>query len=263
MNYLGKFLLPFAEGRFKNVNFSPTAMVVSAVLLAIIISLQTNILTVFLFITGIFVGGTLAKTRWRTVFSLAAKFELIILFLILIEPFIYGSTVAAAFSTPLGQIVVFQEGIDLGILLGLRMVALILIFLSTLSHMTLTEFIAALKTLRVPSLILGSLLIMLRYIPLFLEERGRMQDALALRGLQRSSRVDRVKSLGFMIGSTIDRAFGRSVTVFEAMKLRGFGKGTSIQGAGLRKRDVFLLLVLLFTIYAVFLILPDLLGGIA
>jgi cobalt/nickel transport system permease protein len=235
---MAKFLLPFAEGRFESVSFSPTAMVVSAVALAIIVSLQTSILTVFLFITAVFVGGTIASTRWNTVFSLAAKFEIIILFLVLIEPFIYGTTPAATFSTPIGQIVIFQEGIELGILLGLRMVALILIFLSTLSHMTLTEFIGALKTLRVPSLMLGSLLIMLRYVPLFLEERGRMQDALALRGLQRTSRLDRAKSLGFMIGSTIDRAFGRSITVFEAMKLRGFGKGMNIQETGFNNETV-------------------------
>ena len=258
---MAKFLLPFGEGRYESVSFSPTAMVVSAVILAVIVSLQSSIIAIFLIITAIFIGGTLSRTRWKTVFSLAAKFEIVILFLVLIEPFIYGTTIAATFTTPLGLIFVYQEGIELGILLGLRMIALILVFLSTLSHMTLTEFIGALKSLRVPGLVLGSLLIMLRYIPLFLEERGRMQDALALRGLQRSSRTERVKSLGSMIGSTIDRAFGRSVTVFEAMKLRGFGKGMNIQGSGFRRRDLFLLILLLFTIYAFFLVLPGYLGG--
>ncbi|NHI83734.1 MAG: hypothetical protein EAX81_05480 [Candidatus Thorarchaeota archaeon] len=48
---------------------------------------------------------------------------------------------------------------------------------------------------------------MLRYIPLFIEERQRMQDAQSLRGFERGTRTEHIKSLGFLIGSNIDRAF--------------------------------------------------------
>ena len=118
--------------------------------------------------------------------------------------------------------------------------------------MSLSEFIGALKTLRIPTSVLGSLLIMLRYIPLFLEERSRMQEAQLLRGFQRGTRWTQIKSLGYLVGSIIDRAMDRSVAVYESMTLRGFGHGMFIVGVGPKRSDLILLLGLIILIFTIF-----------
>jgi energy-coupling factor transporter transmembrane protein EcfT len=91
---------------------------------------------------------------------------------------------------------------------------------------------------------------MLRYIPLFIEERHRMQEAQQLRGFERGGRTDRIRSLGFLVGSTIDRAMDRSVIVYESMTLRGFGRGMLIVGAGIKKNDLLLFFGLAVLIFA-------------
>ncbi|NHJ13289.1 MAG: hypothetical protein EAX95_06405 [Candidatus Thorarchaeota archaeon] len=253
---MSKFLLPFHEENSSLSPFSPAAMVVSTFLTAVMVTVQTNVLVVFVAILLILVGGTLARTRWRFVLSLAAKFEIVILFWVLLMPFLYGQTVAATLSLPIGVLNIYAEGIEFGLLLGFRMFALILLFISVLSHMTLSGFIGALRTLRIPSSILGSLLIMLRYIPLFIEERQQMQDAQSLRGFERGTRMERIKSLGFLVGSNIDRAFDRSIAVYESMKLRGFGGKMVLRGTGFRRADVLLVLLLLCLVWAIFVLIP-------
>lgn len=87
-----------------------------------------------------------------------------------------------------------------------------------------------------------------------------MQDAQALRGFERGARRSRIESLGFLLGSMIDRAFNRSVAVYESMILRGFGSGTHIRGAGLRRKDAALLILLLILVLSLVFILPDIMG---
>jgi len=208
--------------------------------MGVILAVQTQVLILFSLIILILIIGTVTRTRWRVVLSLAARFEIVVLFWILLLPFFYGTSVIYSATMPWGPLFAYQEGLDLGFLIGLRIIGLITLFLAALSHMSLGEFIGALRTLRVPSSVLGSLLIMLRYIPLFIEERQRMQEAQQLRGFERGERKDRIRSLGFLVGSTIDRAMDRSIVVYESMALRGFSRGLVVTGAGLRRNDILL-----------------------
>ncbi|TFH06721.1 MAG: hypothetical protein E4H14_10185 [Candidatus Thorarchaeota archaeon] len=249
---MGKFLLPFIEGRTSSGRFSPTSIFVTSFILAVLLSIQTEILSLLGLIGLILVIGSIARTRWRIVLRLAARFELVILFWIVLLPFFYGNTILLSFSLPWGTLTAYQEGLDLGLLIGVRIFGIVTLFLAALSHMSLAEFIGALKTLRIPTSVLGSLLIMLRYIPLFLEERDRMQEAQQLRGFQRSKRMERIKSVGYLVGSIMDRAMDRSVVVYESMTLRGFGHGMFIIGAGPRRSDILLFLGLALLIVTLF-----------
>ncbi len=249
---MGKFLLPFIEGRKTDSTFSPPSIFLSAFIMAVLLSVQTELLNLFGLISLVVLIGTLAGTRWRSVLSLAARFEVVILFWIVLLPFSYGNSILFTIPTPWGSISAYREGLDLGFLIGLRIFGIVTLFLAALSHISLGEFIGALKTLRIPTAILGSLLIMLRYIPLFLEERSRLQEAQQLRGFQRGTRFERIKSLGFLVGSIIDHAMDRSVAVYEAMTLRGFGHGMFIVGVGPRRNDVLLFLGLIILIFGLF-----------
>lgn len=258
-DHTSKFLLPFEEGKKKRRVFSSTGLFLSAIAVAVIISLQTTLSAVFILIGIILFSGWLSGTRWRDVISLAAKFEMIILFWIFFEPFLYGSTAIFTITTPWGPISAYSEGLYLGLLLGSRMFAILLTLLAVLSHVTLSEFTGALRTLRVPNSIVASLLIMFRYVPLFMEERSRMQDAQKLRGFSRGQRFERIRSLGYLVGTSINRSFDRSVTAYESMSLRGFGKGTALRGASLQKSDAFLPLIVIFLILSLPFMFPLLL----
>ncbi len=241
---MGIFLLPFREGRGVLLKFSSTAVFVSAIGVGVLAAIQTDIYVVLFILFMVLLGAAIAQTRWRVVLSLAAKFEVLILFWMFLMPFIYGTTLLIRIQIPWGSLNVYEEGLEFGLLIGFRMMTMVILFISALSHMTLSEFIGALRTLRVPIAILGSLLIMLRYIPLFIGERKRMQEAQSLRGYERGRRFEKIKSLGYLIGSTIDRAFDRSISVYEAMALRGFGRGMVIQSSGFRRGDLLLLCLL-------------------
>ena len=245
---MGKFLLPFKEGRTNLVKFSPTSMLISSFIVGIILSIQTEIILLLGLIGLILLIGSIAGTRWRVILSLATRFEIVILFWILLLPFFYGTTILLSIPTPWGILFAYQEGLYLGILIGIRIFGLITLFLTVFSHMSLVEFTGALKTIKIPTSILGSLLIMLRYIPLFVEERQRMQEAQQLRGFERGERKGRIRALGFLVGSIIDRAMDRSIIVYEAMTLRGFGHGMYIQEARPKRNDIVLFLSLLFLI---------------
>ncbi|MCF2136006.1 MAG: energy-coupling factor transporter transmembrane protein EcfT [Candidatus Thorarchaeota archaeon] len=259
---MSKFLLPFAEGQIQASVFSPAAMLVAAVVTGALISVQGSPTIVATLLLFIFIGGSLVRTRWRVVLSLAARFEFVILFWIFLEPFLYGSTVVTTLVTPFGSLNIYAEGITMGLLLGLRMMGLLLLFLVTLSHMTLADFTDALRTLHVPSVLIGSLMVMLRYIPLFLEERFRMQEAQILRGYHCASRREKITSLGYLVGSTIDRAFDRSIAVYEAMALRGFGASVDHRAHGFRRADLLLLSILALIIFTVQCLLFQILGVI-
>jgi cobalt/nickel transport system permease protein len=258
----GKFLLPFGEGRHSRTPFSPPGMLLGALAVSVLVALQYSVSVVGLLLVLVLFGGIMAGTGWRRVISIAAKFEVIILFWVFLVPFLYGTTVVFSLPTPWGSLAAYSEGVVLGTLLGLRMFTILLIFLATLSHMTLADFIGALKTLRVPMSILGSLIIMLRYVPLFIEERSRMQDAQVLRGYDKGQGLDKLRSMGFLVGTTIDRAFVRSSRVYDSMSLRGFGRGTMLTVSSFRRVDLLLPLVILFLIITYSFFIPTLLGTI-
>jgi cobalt/nickel transport system permease protein len=249
---MGKFLLPFREGRISTSRFSPTSIFASSIIMGILLSIQTQLMILLGLIGLVLLFGTLARTRWRVVFSLAARFEIVILFWVLLLPFFYGSTVILSISEPWGHLIAYQEGLEFGILIGFRIFGLITMFLAALSHMSLAEFIGALRTLKIPTFVLGSLMIMLRYIPLFVEERQRMQEAQQLRGFEKGERLGRIRSLGYLVGSIIDRAMDRSISVYESMTLRGFGHGMFIVGVKPKRNDFLLFLSLVILILILF-----------
>lgn len=184
--------------------------------------------------------------------SLAARFEAFVLFWVFTEPFLYGTTTLAVVQSPFGPLPVYLEGMTLGILLGFRMLLLLILFMGTLSHMNVTEFVGALRTLRLPVSIVGSVLIMLRFVPQFIDERKSMHEAEVLRGLERGRRWERIKSMGYLIGSTMDRAFDRGLIVYGSMTLRGFGMGTLVKGSGFRRNDLLLAVLLLILVVSLF-----------
>ncbi len=246
------FLLPFRREKVYERRFSAPAMLLASIAVVIVISLQSSIVTLILMIIGISIVGVVCHTRWRTVVPLVARFEIPVLFWLIFEPFIFGETVVAVVSSPLGSVPLYREGIVLGLIFVIRIFAILLLFMGTLSHITLSEFAGALRTLRVPNIILGALLIMLRYLPLFIEEQTRMVNAQTMRGLDVCGRRQRLLSWGSIVGATILRAMDRSQVVYQSMSMRGSTDCISVTGSTFRLHDTLLVVPVLFTVLCVF-----------
>ena len=168
----------------------------------------------------------------------------------------YGSTIIALLPSPFGMLPLFLEGLTLGATLGLRMFLILLVFMATMSHMTLSEFIGAIRGLRAPPSMIGSLLIMLKYIPQFVQERRSMTESQLLRGLESGKRAGRIRSFGFLIGMTIDRAFDRSLLAYDSMTLRGFDKKLQVSGTGFRRPDFVLPVLVSLLAIVIYMVLP-------
>jgi cobalt/nickel transport system permease protein len=258
-----RFLLPFKEGHSTPSRLSPAGKLVFALLLAMRLSIETELSLVLFTLFVTIVVACAVKTRWRAVVPLVFRFELVVLFWVLILPLYYGETVLLVFLLGPWPISIYSEGLTLGVLLSTRIFTVLLVFVVTFSHICLSEFLAALRTLRVPTILLGSLMIMLRYLPLFLEERTRMQEAQLLRGLEHGPRRRRMESLGSLVGKSIVRALDRSVIVYEAMLLRGFGGTLRIQGSGFHRGDCVSAIALVLFVLSLQTAIPVLLEAVS
>jgi cobalt/nickel transport system permease protein len=152
----------------------------------------------------------------------------IIILVAIVQPFTYGSTVAAV--VPGIHLLIFQEGISFGILVFARALAAVSV-LNLLVLVTPMETIMdSLRWFKVPSVILDTMMLMYRYIAIIGEESARMRKA-------QESRLGYTKSVGFrrkltnfgtLAGILLTRAFDRAMKVGDAMISRGYTGASSL-----------------------------------
>jgi cobalt/nickel transport system permease protein len=94
-----------------------------------------------------------------------------------------------------------------------------MLFITTLSY---SEFIEALTKLRIPSMLVGSLVIMLHYIPILATSNKRILDAQEMRGKKISSYWQKLKTHAYIMGKGIVINMERSEKLYESLKMRGF-----------------------------------------
>jgi cobalt/nickel transport system permease protein len=146
----------------------------------------------------------------------------IIILVAVVQPFTYGSTVAAV--VPGLSLPVFQEGIAFGVLVFARAIAAISV-LNLLVLVTPMETIMdSLHWFKVPAVILDTMTLMYRYIAIISEESGRMRKAQESRlGYSKSVGIHRkVANFGTLAGMLLTRSFDRALKVGDAMISRGY-----------------------------------------
>ncbi|MGA2662765.1 MAG: CbiQ family ECF transporter T component [Verrucomicrobiota bacterium] len=83
------------------------------------------------------------------------------------------------------------------------------------------ELLQALRRLRLPSVMLTTLALMCRYLPVLAEEARRMERARASRTFSRKRRIA-WQNLGAILGRLFVRAVGRAERIYLAMCARGW-----------------------------------------
>jgi energy-coupling factor transporter transmembrane protein EcfT len=141
------------------------------------------------------------------------------------------------------KIVIYREGLYLASLIFLRIFGALFIFMSFFSTFTYSEFIDALTKLRIPSLLVGSLIIMLHYIPILAGSNKKILQAQEMRGKKITSYWQKVKTHAYIMGKSLVMNMERSEKLYESLKMRGFSGKITFAPKRLRVTDVGLLIL--------------------
>jgi cobalt/nickel transport system permease protein len=187
---------------------------------------------IYLIITILIIVVIISLVFSMRLIETLSRIKVIIGFLIVILlfiPFYVGRNVIITLNIGI-QINIYQEGTELMILLFFRVFTAALTFILFFGSLTYSEFIEALITIRIiPSMFVGSIIIMLHYIPILASSNKKILEAQELRGKNVSKYTSKLKTHAFIMGKNIITNMERSERLYESLKMRGFtGKITFI-----------------------------------
>jgi len=183
--------------------------------------------------------------------KILSKLKALIPFILLITifiPFYVGNTVF--FQLNIGiSLNVYKEGLVFALNLLFRILGAAFVFLTFLMSLTYSEFIEALTKLRViPSFFIGSIVIMLHYIPILAKSNKKVLDAQDLRGKNFTSYWQRLKTHAFIMGKNIVHNMERSEKLYESLKMRGFSGKITFSSKKIKLADILIVVIFLFII---------------
>ena len=154
---------------------------------------------------------------------------LFIVIVILLVPFAAGETVLVQ----LGPFALKQEGLEAVLLIATRFLCILTITLVLFGTAPLMTSIKAMRSLRLPNVIVDMMLLAYRYLEEFGDTRTTMQRAMQVRGFKGDRFSFRtVNVLAGLAGSLLVRSYNRSERVYQAMRLRGYGRSLSSKDQG-------------------------------
>ncbi len=205
--------------------FSKIHPVVRLILPFILVIPFLLIKDIFLIISIIIITFFFSLITRLKISRIIKRIKSIISFIILITiftPLYVGKTIIFQYKIGI-NINVYKEGINLALLMFFRIFGAIYVFMSFFSSLTYSEFIEALTKLRIiPSLFIGSLIIMLHYIPILSDSNQKILEAQELRGKKITTYGQKLKTHAFIMGKSIVMNMERSERLYESLKMRGF-----------------------------------------
>jgi len=186
------------------------------------------------------------------------RIKFIIGFLVLILifiPFYVGETTLITINLGI-QFNLYQEGLELVILVFFRVLTASLTFLVFFSSLTYSEFIEALTTIRIiPPMLVGSIIIMLHYIPILALTNKKILEAQELRGKNITNYTSKLKTHAFIMGKNVISNMERSERLYESLKMRGFTGNITFMPRRLKIIDyTTLTAVIIFIIFVTYFI---------
>lgn len=144
-----------------------------------------------------------------------------ILLLAVLLPVTSGSTTLFG----IGPLVIRREGCEAVLLIVTRFGCILTIGLVLFGTAPFLTSVRAMRSLGLPSVITDMILLAYRYLFEIGGDLVQMRTATRLRGF-RAHRPDRqtVDTLGALVGSLLVRSYERAERIYEAMRLRGYGR---------------------------------------
>lgn len=180
--------------------------------------------------------------------KILSKLKALIPFVILITifiPFYVGNTVL--FQLNIGiSLNIYKEGLIFALNLFFRIFGAAFVFLTFLTSLTYSEFIETLTKLRIiPSFFIGSIVIMLHYIPILARSNKKVLEAQDLRGKNITSYWQRLKTHGFIMGKNVVHNMERSEKLYESLKMRGFSGKITFSSKKIKLVDILIVIMFL------------------
>ncbi|NVM18031.1 MAG: energy-coupling factor transporter transmembrane protein EcfT [Candidatus Lokiarchaeota archaeon] len=185
------------------------------------------------------------------IIKIFSKLKALIPFIFLITifiPFYVGNTVF--FQLNIGILLnIYKEGLMFALTLFFRILGAAFVFLTFLTSLTYSEFIEVLTKLRViPSFFVGSIVIMLHYIPILAKSNKKVLEAQDLRGKNFTSYWQRLKTHAFIMGKNVVHNMERSEKLYESLKMRGFSGKITFSSKKIKLADILIVIMFLFII---------------
>ncbi|UCC18409.1 MAG: hypothetical protein JSV62_09860 [Promethearchaeota archaeon] len=191
------------------------------------------------------------------IIKILSKLKVIIPIVFLITIFIplyVGHTIFYSFNIGI-RVTIYREGLYLASLIFLRVFGALFIFMSFFTTLTYSEFIEVLTKLRIPSVFVGSLIIMLHYIPILASSNKKILEAQEMRGKKITSYWKKLKTHAYIMGKGIIMNMERSERLYESLKMRGFSGKITFAPKKFRIIDFGLLfLFILLVFFLIFII---------
>ena len=181
------------------------------------------------------------------ILQIFSRLKLVIPFVFIITifiPFYIGETVLINLYIGI-TIPIYKEGFFLASLIFLRVFTAIFVFMSFFSSLTYSEFINALTKLRIPSMLIGSLIIMLHYIPILASSNIKIVESQEMRGKRITTYWQKLKTHGFIMGKSIIINMERSEKLYDSLKLRGFSGKITFAPRKIKILDIVLMILLI------------------
>ena len=141
---------------------------------------------------------------------------------------------------------IYEEGLIFALNLFFRITGAAFVFLTFLTSLTYSEFIEALTKLRaIPSFFIGSIVIMLHYLPILAKSNRKILEAQDLRGKNFTSYWQRLKTHAFIMGKNVVHNMERSEILYESLKMRGFSGKITFSSKKIKFADIFIVLIFL------------------
>lgn len=193
-------------------------------LLALIVAFATiqdwRMLPLLLGITAVLY--TASGIPWHALRRRLAVPGAVIAAIVIFLPFISGQTTLAA----LGPIRIYQEGVELSLLIAVRLICIVTLAFIMFGTDTFVRTILALRALRFPDIMADMVLLTYRYLHEISAFFAQMQLAARLRGFQgRTFSRQNIGVLAALVGHLFIRSYEKSERVYKAMVLRGYGAG--------------------------------------
>ncbi|NHI93052.1 MAG: hypothetical protein EAX96_11160 [Candidatus Lokiarchaeota archaeon] len=218
---------------------NPEIRVIIALIFGVVTVFLKYLISFLIIIIVLTIIGLFTRVKFIPIFRRTVSILPIVIMLTLFIPITSGQVVIFSFPFIVWQINIYRDGIVIALNFAIRMLSIFYFFMIFLSSLSLTEF----TRLRIfPTIISGSLLIMINFIPVFMMQERKLIESQQLRGKKLSSRSEKVRSAGNIIGTTLIKAYEQSERTYESMRLRGFGGKLQLKKLKIRASDIFWLI---------------------
>jgi cobalt/nickel transport system permease protein len=170
-------------------------------------------------LAGALLLAALARLPWRWYLARLGAVALFIAPFALVLPFFMED---ASGSFALGPVRVSVRGVDLGLCLCCKALAIVTLMLVLLASTAPDALLHAAHALRVPGLLIQLAVLTYRYLFVLTDELARLRVALRVRGYRNRVTLHSYRTVAHVAGTLLVRGHERAERVGQAMRCRGF-----------------------------------------